>query len=81
MTIYEILNFNREFLERLQRAGARLGDIAYVDLFGDFTEMVDAGEKVSYVVAVLADRYGVSERTIYNVVKRFSTTATLVRRN
>lgn len=81
MTIYEILNFNREFLERLQRAGARLGDIAYVDLFGDFTEMVDAGEKVSYVVAVLADRYGVSERTIYNVVKRFSTTATLARRN
>lgn len=71
MTIFEILKFNRELLDRLRRAGIRLEDAGYVDLFVDFNNMVAAGDKVSYAVAVLADRYGVSERKVYSLVRRF----------
>ena len=53
MTIYEVLKFIGEPLERLTNAG------------------IKTGEKVGYIVAVLAERYGVSERTVYDVVKRF----------
>lgn len=66
MTIFEVLNFNRELLERLRRIGVRLEDTAYIDLFVDFNNMVDAGNKVSYAVAVLADKYDVSERKVYS---------------
>ncbi len=71
MTVFEILNFNRELLTRLKKYGIRLEDTQYVDLFVDFNNMVNAGEKVSYAVALLAGRYGVSERKVYSLVKRF----------
>lgn len=71
MTIFEILKFNRELLERLHRIGVRLDDARYIDLFVDFNEMVGAGEKVSYAVAVLADKYRISERKVYSLVRHF----------
>ena len=33
--------------------------------------MLDQGEKVSYAVAVLSEKYLVSERKVYALVKRF----------
>lgn len=71
MTIFEVLKFNRELLERLHRIGIRLEDTAYIDLFVDYNDMVCAGDKVSYVVAVLADKYSISERKVYSLIKHF----------
>lgn len=71
MTIFEILKFNRELLERLHGIGVRLEDTRYIDLFGDFNKMVADGEKVSYAVACLATNYRVSERKVYTLIKRF----------
>lgn len=75
MTIFEVLKFNRELLERLHRIGVLLEDTAYIDLFVDFNNMVGAGEKVSYVVAVLADKYSISERKVYSLIKHFQSSA------
>lgn len=33
--------------------------------------MVGRGDKVSYAVAILADRYDISERKVYSLVKHF----------
>lgn len=71
MTIYEILKFNRELLNRLRQSGIRLEDADYIDLFADFNKMVEAGDKVSYAVAVIAERYGVCERKVYGLIKHF----------
>lgn len=71
MTIFDVLKFNKELLNRLRASGIRLEDAAYVDLFGDFNEMVSDGEKVSYAVAVLSSRYQISERKVYALIKRF----------
>jgi hypothetical protein len=62
MKVIEILNFNRELLKRLQAAGIRLEDARYIDLYADYTRLLDQGEKVSYAVAVLSEKYSVSER-------------------
>lgn len=51
MKVIEILNFNRELLKRLQAAGIRLEDARYIDLYADYTRLLDQGEKVSYAVA------------------------------
>lgn len=71
MTIFEILKFNRELLNRLRNAGIRLEDADYIDLFVDFNDMVGSGDKVSYAVAVLAEKYGISERKVYSLVRHF----------
>lgn len=71
MKVIEILNFNRELLKRLQAAGIRLEDASYIDLYTDYTRLLDQGEKVSYVVAVPSEKYSVSERKVYALVKRF----------
>jgi len=34
--------------------------------------MIAHGDKITYAVAVLADRYRVSERSVYSIIKRFN---------
>ena len=71
MTLFDILNLNREFLGSLRNAGGRLDDIDYLDLFSDFNRMVADGEKVSYAISTLALKYRVSQRSIYSIISRF----------
>lgn len=66
----DILKFNRELIKRLREAGIRLTDERYIDLYDDYTELRRHGEKVSYIVLLLAARYGVSERTVYSLIRR-----------
>ena len=71
MKVFEILNFNRELLKRLQQAEIRIYDVGYIELYNDYRVMLGDGEKVSYIVATLADRYHVSERKVYTLIKRY----------
>lgn len=77
MKVFEIINFNREQLKKLQQAGIKLKDVEYIDLYNDYREMVGNGDKVSYVVAVLSERYHVCERKVYNLIKRFGRHCTI----
>ena len=76
MKVYELLALNRELIERMCAAGVRMDDVRYVGLYRDYLRMKGAGGKVSYIVAVLAERYGVSERKVYSILKRFGNDCT-----
>lgn len=78
MKVIELLNFNRELLKKLQAAGIRLEDARYIDLYMDYMRLLKHGEKVSYVVAVLSEKYSVSERKVYALVKRFQSDCNLL---
>lgn len=69
-----MLNFHADFLRRLHAAGIRAEDYKYADLYRDFEAMREAGDKVTYAVTVLAERYQVSERQVYLLIKRFERT-------
>ena len=71
MKLIEILNFNRELLTRLLESGIRLEDVRYVNLYTDYFHLLRTGEKMTYIVAILAERYGISERKVYGLIKRF----------
>jgi hypothetical protein len=71
MKIIEVLKFNRELIKRLKIAGIRLEDEEFVDLYTDYTNLLKRGAKVSYIVALLSERYAVSERKVYTLIKRF----------
>ena len=71
MKIIEVLKFNRELIKRLKIAGIRLEDEEFVDLYTDYTNLLKRGEKISYIVALLSERYAMSERKVYTLIKRF----------
>ena len=71
MKIIDVLKFNRELIKRLKLAGIRLEDADYIDLYTEYKQLTERGEKVSYVVAHLAEEYAISERKVYGLIKRF----------
>lgn len=71
MTLFEILNFNKELLNRLCMVGFKPDDCRYIDLYNEYEQMKNAGDKVTYIVNFLSAKYDVSERKIYEIVKRF----------
>lgn len=71
MKIIEVLKFNRELIKKLKMAGIRLEDEEFVDLYTDYMALLEHGEKVSYIVAKLSDKYAVSERKVYGFIKHF----------
>jgi hypothetical protein len=43
-----------------------------VELYNRYREMLQKGEKVTYIVASLAEKYGICERKVYYLVKRLN---------
>lgn len=78
MKIIEILKFNRELIKKLKTLGIRLEDEEFVDLYTDYTALLNRGEKVSYIVARLSEKYAVSERKVYTLIKRFKSDCKLL---
>lgn len=71
MKVFELLTFNRELLRKIHTAGIRPDDWKYTDLYADYRQMKCRGEKVTYIVSVLATRYRISERQVYKLIGRF----------
>ena len=71
MKIIEIVKINRELLKNLHTAGVRIEDAKYIDLYADYRRMLANGDKVSYIVIVLSNKYAVSERKAYGLIKHF----------
>jgi len=71
MKVIEILKLNKGLLNVFQKLGIRIDDVRYIELYNDYKKLLDSGEKVSYIVALLSDRYNVSERKVYELIKRF----------
>lgn len=65
MKVIEILKLNKGMLKTCRKVGIRM-----VELYNDYNRLLDEGEKVSYIVAVLAERYNVCERKVYTLIKR-----------
>ena len=55
--------------------GIRPDDVQYIELYNEYNKLQTNGEKVSYIVATL--RYGISERKVYDLIKRFKTDCNL----
>lgn len=73
MLVIDALKISRELFERMRSVGARIDDVRYIDMYMEIKRMTEAGDKKTYAVAVAADRYKVSERLVYDIIRRFDT--------
>ena len=78
MKVIEILNLNKELLKNFRQAGIRIEDVEYIELYKEYQNLYNKGEKTTYIVSVLADKYDISERTVYDIIKRFKSDCNLI---
>lgn len=68
MTRADLIEFNRELLQKLKQAGIRLDDYRYCDLYRDFVEMSRKETNRKVVILTISERYGISDRQVYNII-------------
>lgn len=73
MNVYEFLNTHKGVMEQLQTLPVQPSDVRYLELYKEYSRLMKEGNKKTYVLQYLSDEYSVDERTIYRVVKKFST--------
>ena len=57
-------------LKRLHECGIRIDDYRYIPMLSEYEDMTLSGEKKTYIVAYLSDKYGLCERKVYKVISR-----------
>lgn len=69
MKVAEILRLGCEMLRVLHKTGIKTDDYRWLQLYADYQTMKREGEKTTYVVAILAERYAVCERKVYKIIR------------
>lgn len=77
MTVYEFIKTHRGTIEQMDRILTSLEDCTSVDLYEDYMKMKTMRYKMAYIAQHLADKYGISERKVFRIVKRLSEDVTL----
>ena len=70
----DLIEFNKELFQKLKRAGVRLEDAKYCDLYRDYVEMSRTEPCRKVVLLSLAERYGISDRQVYNIINHMEHT-------
>lgn len=71
MKVIEILKLGRIFLDLLQKSCVRMDDLRFVAMYDEYCGIVGKGGKTSYAVAYLSEKYHVSERKVYYLIRKF----------
>ena len=71
MTRYEIIKMNEQLFKLMKKNSIDIGDVQYLALFEEYKRMKAKKHKVSYIVCFLSDKYDITERGIYKIIKRF----------
>ena len=64
------MKFCRLVMKSLSECGIRMDDYRFVEMCEEYRRMVDSGQKKEYVIAVLTERYGISESSLRRVMRR-----------
>lgn len=69
MRIIDLVEFNRELLQRMNEAGIRLEDYKYCDLYRDYLKLSETMSTRKEVILTLAGMYHITDRQVYNILK------------
>lgn len=72
MTKYEIIKAHSEFFTMLNENGIDPKEVQYLSLVDEYRSMKAKRHKTCYIVFFLSEKYHISERSVYKIVKRFS---------
>jgi hypothetical protein len=73
MKRYELIKAYKPIIDTIKSKGINSNNIQYLDLYDDFCCLKNRGHKITFVIATLSEKYSISERKIYGVIKDFET--------
>ena len=71
MKVYQMLKLCRPMFEKFNDAGIQIDDAKHLELFEEYTVLKSKGEKISYIINSLSDKYAISERSVYRIIRKF----------
>ena len=71
MNRYELLRLNKTLLQTLVENKISPSDVSKLEIYEMYKEMLNQKHKVTYIVTHLSEIYGLKERAIYTLIKRF----------
>lgn len=77
MSIFELLFLNRDYLFYLKSLGIKIEDSNFLDLFIEYVKMKRDNQKITYIVAFLADKYKISIRKVYQIIRKMQQDCTI----
>lgn len=66
----DLLKISEGVLKRLSKVGVKVDDFKYIEMYGKYTDMKQKGHKRDYINAKLANKYNISETTVYRIICR-----------
>lgn len=66
----DLVRFCRELLKNLSTCDIRIDDYKYVEICDEYYKLVGEGHKKEYAIAVVTEKFGVSESTLRRALKR-----------
>lgn len=70
MRAYELFSLNESLLKVMDSASLSISDVRYMPAIREYMDMTDAGEKKTYVIQFLSDKYDVADRTLYRIIDK-----------
>lgn len=71
MTNYELISLNESLLRTIVMNKVHVDDVRYTSLYKDYLRMRENGDKMTYIVAVLAKRYRIGRAQGVHLVPSF----------
>lgn len=71
MVVAKLIEIGSKMMKLLSECDIRMGDYKYLDMYADYREMRSKGEKMTYIVEVLSEKYGISVASVYRLISKF----------
>lgn len=68
MKVKELIKIGEKLMKMLHERGISMSDYQYLPMIDEFDLMKNTGHKTTYIIAHLAEKYGVCERKVYKIV-------------
>ena len=68
MKVKELIKIGEKMMKMLHERGINMSEYQYLQMIDEFDLMKSAGHKTTYIIAHLAEKYGVCERKVYKLV-------------
>lgn len=71
MKVADLVKFSADMLKQLHENGIKVDDYKFLDMYREYERLKHEGNKTVFIVAKLSERFGVCERLVYKVLRRF----------
>ena len=68
MKVKELIKIGKEIMKMLHERGIKMEDYQYFPMVEEFDMMKEMGHKTTYIIAHLAQKYGICERKVYKII-------------